>query len=224
MIDPYTLLLYAHIVLFVYWLGPDWGVYLVSSGVWRRDRTIDERIDSARLIVRMSQISRNALILLLPVGLTLAAIGGRAPIDAVGLIVIWATAVFWLLVSVVMFARRGGGLAARLNGVDAAIRWALLFGLVGLGAYAFATQQVFHDRWLAAKVVLYGLLIGNSLQQRAIARRWVTALIDMKADAARTEACEVVFAETARRSQLNAYFTWSASLTIAFLGVAKIDF
>jgi hypothetical protein len=224
MLDLYTLLVFVHIALFVYWLGPDWGVYLLSPSIWRADRTVPERLESARLMVRMTQISRNSLILLLPVGLTLAAMSARTDFNNTALLAIWAGSLVWLATSLVMNAMRGSRVAERLNLIDAMIRWALLFLLVGVGVYALITTNVFHDRWLAAKITLYGLLIGNSLQQRGIARQWVSALQQMQADPSQKDAAEAVFAKTGRRSQLNAYFTWGASLAIAFFGVTKLHF
>jgi hypothetical protein len=224
MIDLYTAMVFLHIVLFVYWLGPDWAVYLLSPSIWRADRAIEERLESMRLLIRMTQISRNALILLLPVGLTLAALGGVSMLTESWLAAAWAFCLAWLVMSLFMFHQRSHPLTPTLNRIDALIRWALMILLVGVGLHSLFFASVLLTPWVAAKVILYGLLLGNSLQQRAIALRWMRALQDIKADPAGAAVNEGVFAATGRRSQFNAYFTWGASLAIGFFGVTKLTF
>jgi hypothetical protein len=224
MISGYDALVWVHIILFVYWLGPDWGVYVTAPSIWRKDRTVDERLGSLRTLVRMAQISRNCLILLLPVGLTLAAWLGVSPLEGRWLWLIWALGVAWLGISIVMYRRPGTPLAAQLNSIDAAVRWGLMILLLGVGVVSLLRDTPFDQDWVAVKLLLVGLLLGNSLQQRAIARKWLTGLQALKADAANAGPVEAMFDATARRSQLNAYFTWAASIAIAFFGVTKLNF
>jgi hypothetical protein len=220
-VQPYDILVWIHIVLFVYWLGPDWGVYVISPAIWDAKRPIAERLATLRQLVRMAQVSRNCLILLLPVGLVLAASLGVSRVNGAGLVLALGFALAWFALSVAMYRRAGSALAERLNRIDYGLRWFVMLGMIALGLASYFTAKPFDAPWLAAKAVLYGLLIGNSLQQRGIARRWLGALKAIEAAGGSDAKAETVFAATARRSQWNAYFTWSASIAIAFLGATK---
>jgi hypothetical protein len=219
--QPYDILVWIHVVLFVYWLGPDWGVYVISPSIWDSKRPVTERLATLRQLVRMAQISRNCLILLLPVGLVLAAWLGVSAIDGAPLVFACALASLWFALSIVMYRRAGTALSERLNAIDYYARWVVMLGMIAVGLASYFAATPFDAPWLAAKSVLYGLLIGNSLQQRGIARRWLAALKTIEAHSGAHAESENVFAATGRRSKLNAYFTWSASIAIALFGVTK---
>lgn len=219
--QPYDILVWIHVVLFVYWLGPDWGVYVISPSIWDSKRPVDERLATLRQLVRMAQISRNCLILLLPVGLLLAAWLGVSRIEGPALIIACAFAALWFVLSIVMYRRAGSALAERLNAIDYYMRWAVMLGMIAIGLSSYFAATPFDAPWLAVKAILYGLLIGNSLQQRGIARKWLTALKTIEAHGGVHAEAEKIFAATGRRSKLNAYFTWSASIAIALFGVTK---
>lgn len=219
--QAYDLLVWIHIVLFVYWLGPDWGVYVISPSIWDSKRPVGERLATLRQLVRMAQISRNSLILLLPVGLILAAWLGVSQIEGPILALAIGFALLWFFLSILMYRRAGTRLSERLNTIDYYTRWLVMLSMIAIGLLSYFTAVPFDAPWLAAKAVLYGLLIGNSLQQRGIARRWLVALKTIEAHGGAHAEAEKVFAETGERSKLNAYFTWSASIAIALFGATK---
>lgn len=215
----YSLLVFIHVALFAYWLGPDFGVYVASHYVWNPSLPIAERRRFLAAIVRMAQVSRNSLILLLPVGLTLAALLGISAIDGVWLVPVWALGTCWLAASVYIYRRRGNSLAKRLDSLDRRFRQALGAALIVLALWSAVAAEPFASHWVAAKTGLFGVLLFNSIGQRKLAQRWLAAFA--KAEAGYREEAEAVFAGTKKRARYNAYLTWSTSLAIAFLGVVK---
>ncbi|MDX2223025.1 MAG: hypothetical protein SFV21_09770 [Rhodospirillaceae bacterium] len=222
--ELYDAVVFVHVVLFVYWLGPDFGVYVASPFIVRPGTPLSERVRFLTAMTRMAQLSRNCLILLLPVGFWLAARVGLSSIDGWPLAVICAGGAAWCAASVLMYRRAGTALAQLLAAADRAVRIGLIALLPALAAWSLVTGAPLATPWLALKVLLFAFLLFNSLQQRAIALQWRAALDRLRAageDAALAAEAEAVFARTAPRANLNAYLTWAASLAIAFLGVVK---
>lgn len=215
----YSILVFIHVALFAYWLGPDFSVYVASHYVWNPNLPIAERRRFLAAIVRMAQVSRNSLILLLPVGLTLAALSGISAIEGLWLLLAWALSACWLTASIYIYRRRGNKLAQDLDALDRRFRQALGVGLIGMALWSVIAAEPFANHWVAAKAGLFGVLLFNSIAQRKLARRWLAAFA--QADAGHASEAETVFANTKNRARRNAYLTWSISLAIAFLGVVK---
>ena len=215
----YFVLLFLHVALFAYWLGPDFGVYVASHYVWRSDLPTDERRRFLAAVVRMAQVSRNSLILLLLVGLSLAATLGVSKLRGWGLVAAWSVGLAWLGASVFMYRRRGTPAAAVLDRADRVFRSGLGVVLIAAAAASIVLETPFETVWLALKVGLFGVLLFNSIRQRNVAQQWLAALRLL--DEGDQAAGNRVFDSTRTRARYNAFVTWGVSLTIAFLGVAK---
>ena len=220
----YDLMLFLHVVLFVYWLGPDWGVYVMAPGIWNKEAEVSERRRWALTLVRLSQISRNSLILLIPVGVTLAYELGTTSLTVAAVIGVWIVALSWVTVSVIMYHKRGTPLGDRMTQLDQGMRFIMIPGLIAVGLATLIWQSPFDQNWIAVKLMVFGFLLFNSIQQRTIALKWVGALSQLdKATSAEEKAqAEAVFERTAQRSKINAYLTWTGTLIIAFFGVTKL--
>lgn len=218
----YDVMVFAHVALFVYWLGPDFGVFVASDYVTRKDTPLEERLRFLGAVVRMAQLSRNCLILLLGVGLWLAADLGASAIDGALLYASLAGVLTWFAISIVMYRTQGTPVSVRLGHIDQGIRYLLIAALPILALISiFGDDGPFYFVWIALKVLLFAFLLVNSIQQRAVAIKWRAALQDLKAGGPE-ESAQAVFDATLPRARINAYLTWAASLAIAFLGVTKL--
>jgi len=221
--ELYDVMLFLHVVLFVYWLGPDWGVYVMAPRIWQRELAVSERRRWAATLVRLSQISRNSLILLIPVGVTLAYELGVTLLPSWALWVIWALSVAWVVVSVIMNRARGTPLGDAMTTADQGIRYVMIPFLLIVGVASIIADAPFNQSWIGVKLALFAFLLFNSIQQRGIALKWLaglSAVEQAKTDEERDKA-ERLFEQTAGRSKFNAYLTWTGTLIIAFFGVAK---
>jgi len=218
--DLYNTMVFLHVALLVYWLGPDFGVYVASDYVSRKGTPVEERVRFLTAIIRMAQVSRNCLILLFGVGLWLAADLGASTLTGLPLYASLAAVVLWFALSVYMYPIQGTALGRTLNQIDQWIRYGLIVLLPLIAVLSFMGQGPFEFNWVALKVLLFALLLINSIQQRAVAVHWKGALAQMKDDPNSAEA-QAVFDRTLPRARLNAYLTWTITLSIAFLGVTK---
>ena len=77
MISLYTLLVFAHLLLFVLWLGADVGVFLLGQHFRKRATyTLDQRIALLKLLVLVDMTPRSAWALMVPLSLSVVAAGG----------------------------------------------------------------------------------------------------------------------------------------------------
>lgn len=219
-IDPHTLLLYGHLVLFVYWLGPDWGVYVTTHYICKAGLSIDERRRFLTAMLRIDLVPRSCLILLFPVGLTLADGLGMSPVSGVWLIPVWLFFAAWLLLSWGVYLNKGpdnGGLFRR---IDNGLRWVVAPVLVLVGAGSLVLDTGFGSNWLGLKVMLFGVLVFIGLWLRSFVGDLVLGFQRLGAEGSTPEV-EAIFSTMLTRSKPVAYLFWGTSLTLAFLGLVK---
>lgn len=217
----YDVMVFVHVALFAYWLGPDFGVYVASDYITRKNTPLEERVRFLSASIRLAQVSRNCLILLLGVGLWLAGELGASALTGAPLYACLALIFGWFVLSMVMYRRQGTPLGKRLASIDLWTRYVLIAVLPLVALYALFTEEAFYFNWIALKVLLFAALLANSIQQRGVALKWKAALNAVHAGGADEDA-QAVFDATLPRARINAYFTWGISLTIAFLGATKL--
>ncbi len=181
-------LLVAHVLLLVYWLGTDVGVFYGSFVMCRPGMTTETRIAVRRMMRMLDLAPRVALILMIPVALGLAYTSrfafngdGRAEIG----VALWglaAMAIAWAGLSVWSFRHAIAG-----TGPQRAIRAFVRFDwaarviasafFVSTGAATLAgAADVYVTDWLAWKATLFGVVIVLGLGIRLAARRYLPAL------------------------------------------------
>ena len=179
--STYELLLFLHVVLFVYWLGPDWGVYVMAPRIWNTEASVAERRRWAVTLVNLSQISRNSLILLIPVGVHLSWELGATVLPPWGIAVVWLAGLAWVGVSLTMHRNRGKPLGDAMTRVDQSMRYVMIPTLIAVALGTFLYDVPFNQNWIGAKLLVFSFLLFNSIQQRRIALLWVGALGDVAA-------------------------------------------
>jgi hypothetical protein len=93
----YPTLVYAHLLLFVLWLGADVGVFLLGQHFRKRNvYSLDQRIALLKLLVIVDLTPRTAWALMVPLSLTVSYVGGWWDLPAAIVWAAWAIAAFWL--------------------------------------------------------------------------------------------------------------------------------
>lgn len=222
-VDAYTVALLAHILVVVYLLGADLGrLYLGRLGA-ARDTAAPARLAAARGVVWLGSITDAALVLILPVGVSLgAALGVFRVVSPGWLTATWLVSAAWLALSVaatVAAGRPGGG--RRLAQADSLFRLVMGAGQVYDGVNALlGTSVAVEARWLGTKLVLFGLLIIGSIPARR-------AGFAIRASLAQLDAVPGDYAADARLAAACSRLTapviagWLVILAAAWLGVAK---
>ncbi|MGX1810564.1 hypothetical protein ACWIGI_33015 [Nocardia sp. NPDC055321] len=226
---PYGWLILLHLVLFVFWLGGDLGVFYSSRFV------IDPKLDAAARVTALNIMSgldlapKICLVLFLPSGVTLMATAphgaelfGVALFPGWSVVAIWVFSAIWLALTVI--AHRTHGRIATVYRADLVIRGLVIAGMAGAGGYALIAAEPFgvttNPKWLGAKILLYTAAIAAGLGIRITLRPFGAAFGELL-----TTGSSDRIEQTLRRSVDGClpyvWTIWGSVLAAAALGVFK---
>lgn len=205
----------AHVVLFVFWLGADLGVYYSAKYVARGDLSKPERLRFLELLLRIDMFPRSTLILMLPVGFSLAHVSGWADISMLALAGVWAFGAAWF---VLMWSVHKKPQALGLKKLDVMVRWAVIAGLLALAALSLATELWTGQAWLSIKLVLFACVMGLGLLLRGSVALWIKGFGMLESD---SDAANALIHKGHKEATRFAHSLWLLLIIMAFLGVAK---
>jgi uncharacterized membrane protein len=171
--NAYAALVTVHVLLLVFWLGTDMGVFLGSFRLRDPRLSVEARLAIARLTSLLDMGPRTGVILSIPTGLTLAYSGGWAHQELLGpgvLAVVWIVSVVWLVLvwRYFLIQRRaaGGTLPAsdatflRLwKRIDVWWRVVLATAIGAATVGALLGRGLLGTAWLDWKVALFGVVL-----------------------------------------------------------------
>lgn len=217
----YTLVLWLHVLVMGYWIGTDLVINALAHYAIRA-RAIPgaERGRLWDFLMHVDQHPRNALILSLPLGLTLAAMLGLSPIAGPWLALAWLASAAWFAQMWLVHLRGHTPAGPALRRWDWRIRYLLIAACVASALASFAWGVPFAAHWLALKVLLYGGVIGCGLGIRhqlvQFFALWPLAVAGTASDADEAELARTMRAATWVLALLHAQL-----LAIALLGLYK---
>ena len=218
--DAYSLLLYLHLLLFVYWLGADVGVFALALALKNPDYSVEQRTLMMRLSLTIDMVPRMAMITVSPVGLHLAARSGLVNVPGWLFAVIWTLAVVWMVGEWLAFRRLGRPAAVPFYIFNGVLMLIACLGWLGFGVASLINDAPFMATWLALKVTLVGgVFLVSTLM--AVFYAPVEALLErLRQEGSSAEL------EARIGSQVNRGAFWTVTLfvmlaTIGFLGLTK---
>lgn len=220
MTSTYLLLVVAHVLLFAYWLGADWGVYVTSRYVADSRLSLEERRRFLQAAFRIDLLPRVSFTMLLPVGVQIAAYYGAWPFPAAFVPAVWVFAIAWMILNVMGYLRAGTPVGDRIRGLDQSIRLVMAPVLVGAGLWSVATGYPVAPLFIALKTTVFGVMIIVGLILRAIMKNWAIGFRRLATEGP-SAAIDEIFQGSLKRARYIAYFMWSLSGVMAVLGVVK---
>jgi hypothetical protein len=155
----YPTLVYVHLLLFVLWLGADVGVFLLGQHFRRRhDYTLDQRLALLKLLVLVDMTPRTAWALMVPLSLSVSAMGGWWDVPLALVAAAWAIGGIWLWLVWDAHWHDQTPRAARNRRVEGGIRWVLAGFYLLLGGESLLTGHPIAPTWLALKALFFGLI------------------------------------------------------------------
>ncbi len=219
-IDPYRVVAFLHVLLFAYWLGADLGVFLHGKRLTRDDIPLAERLRTREIGVMIDMAPRSALVLMVPVGFTLASNWGL-PLTALQIGLLWVFGLFWLWLVWEVHHKKNEPVGRTLQRIDFAIRYIVLAIMLGLGGYSLATGAPVASGWLALKMVLFGGIIMNGIWLRLIGGRWQAAFDKIRLGGEQAIIGEQMIKANRKVASKAALLIWFLVAVMAFLGVVK---
>ena len=221
MITLYTVAVFFHIILFVFWLGADLGVAIAGAN-FRKHKTysIPERLAILKLLVAIDMGPRSAWALMIASTVTLLYLGGYWLLPLWAVAAAWAVSLLWLALVWRIHALGQDPRAKPLKTVESVLKWALAAAYLGLGAVSFLYDEPLAEDWLAAKAVLFGLIFVAAILIDVMFRP-VGPLLLRLVEEGSSEATEGPLLATMNRSRFWVRVTYLLLVVTAFIGTTK---
>lgn len=154
----HTALIYIHILLMVFWIGADIGVFIAGFFFINPKLSVVQRTTAIELGLVIDRLPRICFVLILPVGLQLAQIGNHLDLPGDVLAIIWFLSAIWLGVVLIGMVRPNTLLAQRAHIIERIFQW---IGLIGAGGGGLAlAMNGGLPQFLAIKFILFGAICG----------------------------------------------------------------
>ncbi len=152
----YSLLIFFHILLLVFWLGTDLGVFLGAKVTERTDLSVETRVTVLKFAMVLDRMPRTALTLILPSGLSLVALLNLMDVSTAALAAVWAVGLIWAVVLWVGFLNPETPLEKRIMLLNFGANAVLALVVCGLAIGLLMGDSA--PTWLALKILSVGLI------------------------------------------------------------------
>lgn len=220
MFHSYTLLVTLHVVLFAYWLGGDFGVYVCSRYIVRPDLPLNERERFLEALMAIDIMPRTAIVLLPVVGLQMAVLRGSALIPPVVMVIAWAVAIAWLTVVWMAYLKMRTPDGKYWQRIDVSWRVVLIMILIWAGTVSLLNDWPINAKWIAAKLLVYAALLVVGLYLRVSIRGWRAGFASLH-NGESGPAIDALFVAGRRKAQRAAWLFWALIITMAWLGISQ---
>jgi hypothetical protein len=220
MFEPYFLLVTLHVVLFAYWLGGDWGVFVCSRYIARPELSLGERERFLEALMAIDILPRTAIVLLPFVGLQLAVLRGLVQIPQGLLVFFWIIALAWLVVIWMAYRTQRQPSGKYWQRIDVSWRVVLIFILISTGVMSLLGSAPVNGNWVAAKLLVYAALLIVGLYLRLAIRSWRQGFASLREGITGPD-IDRLFIEGRRKAKYAAWFFWSLIIVMAWLGIRQ---
>lgn len=214
---------YLHLLMFVFWVGTDMGVFLAARKSTDPRLSFPTRVLLLHMALRIELLPRTMWKAALPFGVMLSDNLGLVEIGPGGLTLVWIFSLAWWAVSMYgawHYDKPAGHLAGRItNWVTSAVGVALIGLAVSswLGHGPFAADAP----WLLWKIGLYGLINLTVVLMLAVFDPLGAAFARLATEGSKPE-IERIISSTMNRSTVVIWSTYSLILIVGFIGTVKI--
>ena len=155
----YEILLYAHVLCLVYWLGGDLGVFYASGQLLKPGLSKEARTWVTKVFHWLDQFPRICMPLVIALGFSLGSMRWFN-IDPVWLWITWAIAVIWIYFVLAMFLKIGGDKKILwIRQVDMLMRWVVAIAITIIGVLSWMGSGITEDQWLSAKLLIWAATV-----------------------------------------------------------------
>ena len=165
-------MLILHLILFVYWLGGDIGVFYSSRFVVNPELSSETRMTAAKIMLNLDLVPRMCLSLMLTVGSVLVTMKGiepYSPLFEFGVILLGPA---WLTMVLLIHFKEGTDFAHKLTKFDFWFRWAMVIAIIASTIYSISIGRLSEAPWISAKLLIFAGLILCGIVIRIGLRPW----------------------------------------------------
>ena len=157
MIDLYTLVLFVHLLAFVFWLGADVGVFILGKFAQNPAHSVEQRLLLLQVALIIDKFPRVSMVVAIATGFYLSLAAGWIVLPAALAIGVWAVFAAWF--AVIVARVRAEQPPHWVERAEKVIYYLLLAALAGVAAAALAGAGVVGPGWLLGKLALFGIIL-----------------------------------------------------------------
>jgi len=217
----YPALVYAHLLLFVLWLGADVGVFVLGQHFRRRkEYSLDQRIALLKLLVEIDMVPRSAWALMVPLSLSVVDLGNWWDVPGWLLWGAWVVGLFWLWLVWDSHRHDQTPRAARNRRIEGWLRWLIGGFYLWLGGQSLIADAPLSPDWLAMKALLFGFIFVAAIMID-VTFKPVGAQLTAVLEQGSSDETEIPLRRTMDRTRIWVWAVYLLLLITAFLGNAK---
>ena len=219
--SAYPTLVFAHLLLFVLWLGADVGVFVLGQHFRRRTvYSLDQRIALLRLLVEVDMVPRSAWALMVPLSLSVADLGQWWDVPGWLLAGAWAIGLVWLWLVWDSHHHDQTPRAARNRRIEGWLRWLIGGFYLWLGGQSLIVGAPLEPDWLAVKALLFGCIFVAAIMID-VTFKPVGAQLAAVLTEGSSDATEIPLRRTMDRTRIWVWAVYLLLLVTAYLGNVK---
>jgi hypothetical protein len=216
----HSIWVFLHLMLLVYWLGGDLGVFVLAKAAKRPELSFAERAFALRMAVAIDLLPRLCFTVMFPVGLHVTASGGFAVVPVWAFVVAWGVAAAWIALLLAIGRNEGKPAAERLNRLHLGLQAVLLVVVGWIGIQSLLGQGPLPGGWFAAKIVLFALIFAMGIGIDFAFRPIAPAFMRLASEGS-TPDIEAAISRAVDGSIRYVLGLYALLIAIAFLGVTK---
>jgi hypothetical protein len=210
---------FVHVLLFVFWLGADVGVFICAHGAVKPGLAPEQRLRTAGLMSAIELAPRISASLMLTVGGILTEYVGleHPPWQMAGIILLGPV---WLALVLVSYFRDGTAFGATATRLDLLMRVLLVVAVPISVAYASFTGRLAEAPYVTWKLLLFALAMLLGLLMRRALLPFTEGLRRLAANRS-SAAEEAGMARSVARARPYVFGIWTVLAIAALLGIMK---
>ena len=216
----YDILVYLHVLAFVFWLGGDLGVAMLGSAFRDRSQPLSTRLAFLKLLGAVDMGPRTAWVVMVPLSIALVDVGGYWDVPTPLVWLSWALGAVWLALTWAIFLNGQGPLVDVLKRAELAVKLVIAVAYGVLGVMAVAGLGPLPNDWLGLKALTFAVIFGCAIMID-VASRPVTPLLIAVIEQGSTDQTEVPLRRAMDRARYWVWATYALLLVIGYLGSVK---
>lgn len=218
--NGYRALLFVHQVLFVFWLGPDIGVYMWGTKAGNPELSVAQRVAAARIMRVIDLLPKVCMSLMLTVGGVLTDLKGiEHPWWQMAGIVLLGPV--WLVLTLTTYVRAGSEAGARIARLDELFRWIVIATVILSVVYSTVTDRLDAFPWVSAKLLIFAAVVFFGVMARRRLTPFYEAIPGLDGAESVSDSVNATLTRSLSGSRVFVIATWIALAAAAWLGMAQ---
>jgi hypothetical protein len=214
----HQIMVIIHVLLFVYWLGGDLGVFYSSKFVVKPDISPEARAVAAKIMLDLDQIPRICMSLMLTVGGILTEfIGIPHPwYQQIGILLLGPV---WFFCVMYLHFRHGTKAYPYVAKFDMFIRWAVVIGVPISVALHWESNNLAEYPWVAGKLIMFSFLVFCGIMVRGKIGPFFAVLLKCRAGEMPTQEENEAQRKSLSQVRVWVFMIWAGVFLSGFVGI-----